>query len=285
MSLGKLVSSNRTAILGLTTLLAAAGLWSALTMPVSIFPEVAFHRVNIIAHAGDLPVEQAVTAVTRPLENALSGVLGLETIRSMTTRGGAQFDLVFNWNQDMPRALQLVQAAMDQSRGSLPAVVELEARMLDTSAFPVVGIAVSSSQVDLARLSDFVSYEAAPQLRTIPGVYRVELSGARLREYSLTVDPAALIRHHLDLDAVAQAVRQANIVAAGGRVRDGYQLTLTVVRGEAVEPAKLLDVVVAEDGSTAVRLGDVARVDASLHEDFTRAAANGKTSVLIGVSR
>ncbi|MBI3786193.1 MAG: efflux RND transporter permease subunit [Deltaproteobacteria bacterium] len=285
MSLGGIVSANRTAILGLSILLAIAGLWSAWTMPVSIFPEVAFHRIDIIARAGDLPVEQSVTALTRPLENALSGVLGVETIRSMTTRGGAQLDLVFSWNQDMLRALQLVQAAMEETRANLPAGVELEARLLDTSAFPVVGIAVSSNSAGLAQISEFATYEAAPRLRTIPGVYRVELSGAKQREYSLTLDPDALVRHHLDLDSVAQAVRQANIVAGSGRVGDGHLLTLTVVRGEALEPAKLLDVVVAQEGATPLRLGDVAKVESSLREDYTRAAADGKTAVLIGVSR
>src|SRR5262245_46858057 len=112
MTFSHFFNRHQTAILGLTILLAAAGLWSATTMPVGIFPEVAFHRINIIARAGNLPVEQTLTAVTRPLENALSGVLGLETIRSLTTPGGAQFELVFSWNQDMLRSLQLVQAAI-----------------------------------------------------------------------------------------------------------------------------------------------------------------------------
>ena len=93
----------------------------------------------------------------------------------------------------------------------------MEARMLDTSAFPIVGIAVTSQQRTLAQLSDFVIYEAAPQLRTIPGVYRVELNGAKVREYALTVDPTALVQHRLDLAAIETAVRNANVIAAGGR--------------------------------------------------------------------
>ncbi len=285
MTLGGFITRNRTAILGLTALLVAAGGWAAATMPVAIFPEIAFHRINMIARAGNLPVEQTVTAVTRPLENALSGVLGLETMRSLTTRGGAQFELVFSWNQDMLRSLQLVQTAMDEARSALPAGTDLEARMLDTSAFPIVGVAVTSKERTLAQMSDFAIYEAAPQLRTIPGVYRVELNGAKIREYALTVDPVKLVQHHLDLGAVESAVRNSNVIAAGGRVRDGYQLTLAVVHGEGTEPSALQNIVVAEDHGTPVTLGDIARVDASLQEDFTRAAANGETAVLIGVSR
>src|SRR5262249_23709707 len=126
-----------------------------------------FHRIAIITRAGNLPVEQALTSVTQPLENALAGTLGLRTIRSMTTRGGAQLDLFFDWSADMPRALQLVQATVAQALAGLPAGTEFEARLLDTSAFPIVGVAITPRQATLAQLSDFAIYEAAPLLRTI----------------------------------------------------------------------------------------------------------------------
>src|SRR5437899_717301 len=111
--IGELIHRNRVAIIGLTVLAVGAGLWAASAMPVAIFPEIAFHRISVIARAGDLPVDQTLTAVTRPLENAVAGILGIETIRSLTTRGGAQLDLVFGWQDDMLRALQLVQAATE----------------------------------------------------------------------------------------------------------------------------------------------------------------------------
>lgn len=283
--IGTFIRRNRVAILGLTILAVAAGVWAALKMPVAIFPEVAFHRVSVIARAGDLPVDQTLTAVTRPLENAVAGILGVETIRSLTTRGGTQLDLVFGWHDDMLRAWQLVQAAVEEARGSLPAGSEIESRMLDTSAFPIVDVAVTSPQRTLAELSDFAIYEAAPQLRTIPGVYRIELNGAKVREYALTLDPTALVQHRLDLGAIETAVRNSNVIAAGGPVRDGYQLALTVVRGQGTDPEGLLNVVVTEDHGTPVHLGDIGRIEPGLREDFTRAAANGQTAVLIGVSR
>jgi CzcA family heavy metal efflux pump len=285
VSLGSFISRNRTAIIGVTALLVGAGLWAAATMPVAIFPEVAFHRITVILRAGNLPVDQMLVSVTQPVENALTGILGVETTRSMTTRGGVQLDLLFNWNADMQRSLQLVQAAMEEIVHVLPPATEFEARILDTSAFPIVGVAVSSRQRTLAQLSDFVIYEAAPQMRTIEGVYRVELNGARIREYAVTVDPAALLQHHLDLASIEAAVHNANVIAAGGQVRDGFHAALTVVHGEGSELATLLGVVVAEDHGVPVRLADVARIEASLREDFTRAAANGETAVLIGISR
>ncbi|MDX2170412.1 MAG: efflux RND transporter permease subunit [Deltaproteobacteria bacterium] len=285
MSLAACVHAHRTAIVAITALGVAAGAVAAWTLPVSIFPEVAFHRVSLIARATNLPVEQTLTAVTQPLENAMTGVLDVETIRSTTTRGGAQLDLVFGWQADMPLALQRVQAAMEETRAVLPAGTELEARLLDTSAFPIVGVAISAADGDLARLSDFALYEAAPRLRTVPSVYRVDLNGAKVREYALTVDPVALAQHGLDLATVENAVRSANLVAAAGSVVDGPNLALTVVRGPGAEASALGQVVVAQQGGVPVTLDAVARVDSALREDFTRAAADGQGAVLLGISR
>ena len=285
MTLGRFITRHRTAILGLSAMLVAAGGWAALTMPLAVFPEVAFHRITVIARSGNLPVEQTLTAVTQPLENVLAGVLGVEIIRSQTTRGGTQIDLTFGWKGDMLRSLQLVQAAMEEVRPSLPPDSRMEARLLDTSAFPIVGVAVTSRQRTLAELSDFVIYEAVPQLRTIPGVYRVELNGAKIREYALTVDPERLVAHRLELGTVERAVRDANVIIAGGQVRDGYHLVLTVVHGRGARADTLTDIVVAEDRGAPVRLGDVAQIEAAVREDFTRAAANGTPAALIGISR
>ncbi len=285
MSLGELVSRNRTAILGLTALLTGAGAIAAWNMPVAIFPEVAFHRITLIARAGDLPVDQTVTTVTKPLENAMTTVPGLHTIRSVTTRGGAQLDLVFDWGTDMAGALQAVLGVANETAAELPPGSQFEGRLLDTSAFPIVGVAVTSARHDLGTLSDLVIYEVAPALRTIPGVYRVDLNNAKLREYAVTVDPAALAAHRLDLTAVESAVGDGTTIAAAGQGVDGHELVLAVVRGPAAGPAALADLVVATRDAATVPLAAVAHVSPALREDFTRAAANGESAVLIGISR
>src|SRR6476646_10929645 len=107
MAVGAFVTRHRTAILGTTALLTVAGVIAARRLPVSIFPEVAFHRITVIARAANLPVEQTVTGLTHPLESAVASVPGIETIRSNSTRGGTQIDLLFGWDADMVAALQL----------------------------------------------------------------------------------------------------------------------------------------------------------------------------------
>lgn len=285
MSLGDLVGRNRTAILGLTTLLAGAGAIAGAFIPVAIFPEVAFHRITLIARAGDLPVEQTVTAVTKPLENAVTTVPGVHTIRSMTTRGGAQLDLVFDWASDMAASLQAVLGVADETAAELPSGTQFEGRLLDTSAFPIISVAVTSPQRTLGELSDVATYVVAPQLRTIAGVYRVDLDNAKQREYAITVDPAALAAQRLDVGAVETAVQDGTTIAAAGQGVDGHELLLTVVRGPGSAPTGLADLVVATRGAATVPLSSVATIAPALREDFTRAAADGEAAVLLGISR
>jgi len=285
VTLGERIADNRSAILGVTTILALCGVWAATRMPTSIFPELTFQRIAIIARTSNLPVEQTLTTLTQPLEGALTGVIGVTTIRSTTSRGGVELDLRFDQGTDMFRALQLTQAATEQVRGELPAGTLIEARLLDTSTFPIIAIAVTSKSRSLAELSDFAIYEAAPELRSIPGVQRVDMNGAKIREYSLTVNPDALLRHRLELGTVEAAVRKANLIGAGGSVRDGPQLVLTVVDGGGTTLLSLPRIVVAQENGIPVTLGDVATMQSAVREDFTRASANGQTAVLIGISR
>jgi CzcA family heavy metal efflux pump len=284
MTLGDLVGRNRAAIFGLTAFLAIGGAIAAAHMPVAIFPEVTFHRITVIAHTAPLPVEHTVSVLTQPLETAAAGVLGVESIRSTTSRGSAQLDLLVSPQTNMVTALQMVQAAVEQARPELPPDTAVETRPLDTSAFPIIDIAVSSSERTLADVSDLARYEIAPQLRTIAGVYRVDLQGAKVREYAVIVDPDALTARHLDLAAIENAIRNASIVAPAGQVRDGHQLALAVVRGAATEANRLLDVVVAQDGTTPVTLAAIAHVEPSVREDFVRTVADGQAAVLLGVS-
>jgi len=226
MSLGLVVSRNRTAILGLTALLAAAGLWAARRMPLAIFPEVAFHRIAVIAHAGHLPVERRLTTVTQPLEAALNhGGTGLEAYQfPRPTRGGVQIDLTYAWSTG--HAADPYSGC--SSHGGGPAEPspggDMEARLLDTSGIPDrrhrrhVARARRSRDVGLRHLRG-----GTPVPDACRGVYRVELSGAKILEYALTVDPVALVQHRLDLASVGEAVRRANVIAAGGEVRDGYR--------------------------------------------------------------
>ena len=104
------------AVVGLTIL----GVGLAFSIPSSVFPEMTFNRAIIMADAGDLPAEQMLVAVTRPLEEAAYGVIGVSLVRSTTTRGSTEVDVTFSESVDPTTSFQLLNAALGEVRGRLP---------------------------------------------------------------------------------------------------------------------------------------------------------------------
>src|SRR5918912_956682 len=120
MTLARLISEQKRAVLVLVALLCAAGLYAAWQLPIAIFPQTDFPRIVIIVDNGVVPAQQMLVAVTRPIEEAMNGIPGIQRIRSTTQRGGADINLFFDWNVDIIQSLQLVQARLSQLTSSLP---------------------------------------------------------------------------------------------------------------------------------------------------------------------
>ena len=99
-------------ILFLILTLALVGAYVAFTIPVAVFPTTNFPRIVIGVDNGVMPIDQMLVTVTRPLEEAVNTVPGLQQVRSITSRGSAEIDLFFGWNVDMIQTLQLVDAAV-----------------------------------------------------------------------------------------------------------------------------------------------------------------------------
>jgi len=116
--------------------LAAIGGYLAFTIPIAVFPSTDFPRIIIAADNGVMPIDQMLVTITRPLEEAVSGVMGIEDVRSITSRGSAEIDLFFNWNVDMFQTLARVNAAISRVRPDLPPTVRIEPTGWNFPAFP-----------------------------------------------------------------------------------------------------------------------------------------------------
>src|SRR6185437_7150019 len=110
--------------------LTIAGIYGSFQVPISVFPDTNFPRVVIGIDNGVMPVEQMEVTITRPVEDAVNSVPGLVTVRSTTSRGSAEVSLFFNWNEDMIRQLQLVNAALGRVQQSLPSTAKITTNRL-----------------------------------------------------------------------------------------------------------------------------------------------------------
>jgi CzcA family heavy metal efflux pump len=283
VSLAGWIQVHRRSLLFLMAILALGGLLSSFRLPVSLFPQVNFPRIEVKLDAGDRPAERMAVEVTYPLEEAIRAVPGVRHIRSSTSRGSADLSIFFQWGRNMVSAMLQVESAINQVMPNLPPGTTFRVRRLDPTVFPVLAYSLTSDTHSLVELRDIALYQLRPLLSTVPGVARVGVQGGARAEYRVVVNPARLASHHLSLEQVAQAVSAANVITAVGRLEDHYQLYLVVSDTRFHNLREIRQTVLRSGQDGLVRLEDIATVTRATAPQWTRVTADGHDAVLFQV--
>jgi len=283
MSVAGFAARHRAAIYLAVILLALGGVYSLATLPAGTYPEAIFPRIAIIARGGTFEPRDMVVAVTRPLEEELSGVIDLRRIRSRTVRGATELSLDFRPGADMQFALQQVQGRIATLQTELPAGVQVLAERLTPSIFPMMQFELTGADPILLR--DLAQYTIRPRLARLPDVGNVEVQGGLVREVSVVLDPARLVSHHIGVKEVADRILGANVVEAAGRVDRDYRQLSVIVSGLAATADAVGALVVRRDRDYPVRVSDLGTVRYGAQDQFEIATGNGQPAALINVSR
>ena len=263
--------------------LAIAGAVAAWSLPVGLFPQVAFPRIVVDLDAGDRPADTMALLVTRPVEEAIRTVPGVEGVRSETSRGDAQVSVDFGWGRDMIASTLLVDAAIARAVTTLPAGVTYDVRRMDPTVFPIVSYALLSDSVSPARLRELAQFRIAPSLASVPGLSRVDVQGGDTPEIEVEADPHRLAAHGLALDDLVNAIGAANVVRAVGRVQDRNKLFLTLVDQPMRDTRDIGNVVVRRTDAGWIHVSDVATVRMGVEPQWTRVAEDGRPAVLFNI--
>jgi CzcA family heavy metal efflux pump len=261
------------------------GLIAARSIPSAIFPEIQFNRAIVMADSGDLPPDQMMVAVTRPLEEAAYGVAGVRLVRSTTTRGSSEIDVDFLEGGDPVADFQLLDSAIAEVRKNLPAGTGVDTRLLTSGTFPILDVSLSSRDRGLDQVSDVARYDLVPALHRIPGVFRVDTVGGKYREYFVRLDPARMLQHRLGPNDVVAGLARANLTASAGRVADAHRAVLTIVTTGLQDADQLAALPIANIAGQPVYVRDIASVEMGIHEDYVRTASENGPAVLVTVSR
>jgi CzcA family heavy metal efflux pump len=266
--------------------LTIAGIYAALQVPISVFPETSFPRVVIGIDNGVMPVEQMEVTITRPIENAVNSVPGLATVRSTTSRGSAEVSLFFDWNVDMYRELQLTDAALSKVEKDLPPTARLTTKRLTFATFPILGYSLTSDTVPQTQLWELATYELKPPLNRVEGVSTVVVQGGQTPEYHVTPNLPLLAANNVTVTDLVNAIQASNIIDSPGLYEANHQLVLGLVGAQVHDAEQLRQLVIKTTPAGApVRVADVASVDMSTLPVYTTVTANGKSAVLISIAR
>jgi len=246
-------------------LLTGGGIYSATRMPSSVYPEVTFPRIAVVAKVPDRDVATMDVKVTRPLEEAVSTVIGVAQVRSKTIRGGSELSIDFNPGTDMRRAEQLTWNRISSRRSDLPPDTELTVEQMTPSVFPIISLVLTGGD-NPAQLRDYAFYQLAPLIKNVPDVLYANVAGGDVREIEVIARPDDLLGAGLSAADLADQIGQLTPMQPVGRVESQPLAYQIIVRNQAEKARQVGDLILTTRKDQPVRVRDVTDVKI-LHQD------------------
>ncbi len=284
MNVVRFCRRNSRAVYLLTGFLAAAGFISYFRLPSNIYPHLSFPRIVILADSGDLSPHNMLLEVTRPLEEASRGVLGVVRVRSKTVRGETQISAFFQPNMDMRYALQLMQTQINQVQPTLPPGTKVSVIRITPTSWAIM-MMVLRGNVPGADLRNYAYYTLRPIFDSVPGVSQVGVEATDIQEVSVVVNPQKMLADRLSLPEIAAALRRANTVATAGWLDRDYARYQVLASNEFRNLSNIRNTTVAIEDGAPVRLGEIAQVRYGIEDPTVLVYGNGKPGALITISR
>lgn len=267
-------------------LVTVLGAYNLTQMPLDVFPDFAPPQVEIQTEATGLAPEEVESLITLPIESAVNGTPGVETVRSSSAVGISVVKVIFNWGTDVYQARQLVTERLQQVQEKLPEGIGTpQISPVSSPIGTVLMYAFTAETTPLMEVRRRVDRDVTNRLLAVPGVSQVIAYGGDVRQYQVLVDPAKLTGLNISLQEVTEAAEAANVNAAGGFLTtpDQEMIIRGVGRLESIDQLGK-SVVTARDGKP-VLLRDVAEVQIGAALKRGDGSVNGQPAVVVVVNK
>ena len=263
--------------------------WISFTrLPVDLMPDVSFPSITVrVGYAGVGPLEME-ELVTRPLEQAMSAVAGLERLESTSSEGSSRVTLNFAWGTDLNEAADDVRNRLDRIRGRLPEEADAPVMFkFDASASPIMGVGVEGldASLDRVKLREIGEHDLSPRLERVPGVASVTVEGGLRRQIHIELSREKITALNLPVDRITNLLRSENQNIPLGDIDEGDRTYLVRSQGQFENLEQIRDLVVMTRNNVPVYLRDIAEVKDATEDfrSFTR--INNKPGVRLRITK
>ncbi len=280
--------ANRLMVLVLSVVLLVAGAFTLVKMPVDVFPDLNKPTVTLQAEAGGMAPEEVEQLITAPLEVAMGGIPGVESIRSVSSVGLSFVYITFDWKTDIYRARQMVSERLQLAREQLPPDVEHVGMGPITS---IMGeIMLLALPIDTARISpmavrEYADFVMRPRLLALPGVAQVVPIGGEVRQYQVQPDTALMAALKVDLGNIEAALKGFSGNSSGGFLELNSREYLIRNIGRTTRLQDLERLPVAFQNGRPIQLAQVAKVSFAPAIKRGDAGLNGQPAVILGIQK
>ncbi len=257
------------------------GLIAFRTIGIDLYPKVDFPVVTVISILPSADPETIESTVTDRIEEAVSSIDSIKSIRSISAETVSQVIIEFELEKDVDIAYQEVQAKIGTIQSSLPQ--DLRGPVIEKfniDAAPILTV-IASSSLPIAEFTRIVDKEIKQPLKKIPQVGEIKMVGGQNPKIWLWVDRDRLEAHQLTIHDIEQAIRYQHLDIPGGRItKDAYEMTLKT-KGEFHTSEEFEELVIATQKGVAIRFKDIGTVEEGLEEERSAAHLNGKGAIAI----
>lgn len=274
---------NRLFVVAVAALLLVYGVFTIINLPVDVLPDLNRPRVTVFLEANGMAPEEIETQVVMPVEVALNGTLGVETVRSSSSIGIGMVFVEFDWNTDIFRARQLVAEKLQTVQ--LPDGITPVMGPVSSVMGQIMLIGVSSDSISPADLRTLADFTIRRRLMGIKGVAQVIPIGGERLQYHVLISSAKLKQFNLSIDDVDKALQLTNQNTTGGFFNQYGSEVLIKNVGRAYSLDDLKNTVVANRAGLPVLLSQVAQVKFGAAQKRGDAGINGNPAVILTVEK
>ncbi|MEI7917727.1 MAG: efflux RND transporter permease subunit, partial [Methylophilaceae bacterium] len=270
-------------IIGIASLMVMYGIYSLTRSNLDVFPEFSPTQLIIQTEAPGLSTDLVESLVSQPIENSISGTVGVELMRSQSIPGLSVVTVIFKEGTDVYRNRQVVAEHLATLANRLPDGITPNITPLTSAASTVMGIGITSDSKSLMELRSMVDWTLRPHLMAVQGVADVNVFGGDVKQYQVQINPDKLVLYGLTMQEVMNAASKATGVRGAGFIENNNQRIVINTEGQAHTPTELAQTTLIHRNGQTVRLGDIGQVVEGAAPSISASAINGKSGIYLSV--
>jgi multidrug efflux pump len=253
-------------------------------LPVREYPDIDPPIVSVTTLYRGASPSVVETEITNVLEEQLSTVEGVKTLTSNSREQGSVISIEFELGRDVNEAANDVRDRVSRIRGSLPREAEDPVvEKVDVNAQPIIWLALYSKTLSNLEVTDYADRTLKERIQRLPGVASVFLGGERRYAMRVWLDPSKMSNFGLTTIDVENAIRLANAEIPAGRIEGIGREFAVRTRGELTTPQAFEAIIIKEDDTRKVRLGDIATIELGAQDERTVTRYNGESALGLGI--
>lgn len=265
--------------------LVVIGLMSYSLLGLDIFPKVDFPTVTVTTSLKGASPEELETQITKPTEEAINTISGIDELRSTTVEGVSHVFVTFLLEKNIDIAAQEVREKVATVVSQFPKDTDTPIiQKMDPDAAPVMAIVVSGKR-SAREITEIAKKRIKEPLETVSGIGSITMVGGREREIQVTVDIHRMNAYNLGIDQVARAIGAQNVEVPGGRVTHGEREAVLRTMGRMKSVEEFNDIIIANVNGVPVRLSHIGKVDDTFEEPRSISRLDGENAVSLLVRR